>query len=360
MNIVHATEAYEKWLASFTPLIEHDIALKHQIMAKNPFELLRATFYRWSQVWPKVCGEAAEAPSVLAVGDLHVENFGSWRDSEGRLIWGVNDFDEACHLPYTNDLIRLAASAVLAIEADHLKLTVQDACDTILSGYHDSIHAGGKAFVLAEENPLLRTMATGSLPDPVIFWKKMQNLPLVKKAIPESARAAIEHVLPEINLPYDVRHRIAGLGNLGRPRYVALANWKGGMIAREAKALVPPGSEFLSSSPQDSEIYYQAAIDRAVRCKDPFVTLQGQWILRRLAPDCSRIELTSLANERDEAHLLTSMGWETANIHLGSDTVIQEVIKDLSSRKKSWLRKSAALMAESVRNDWTVWRNHLS
>jgi len=32
---------------------------------------------------------------VLAVGDLHVENFGTWRDAEGRLIWGVNDFDES-------------------------------------------------------------------------------------------------------------------------------------------------------------------------------------------------------------------------------------------------------------------------
>jgi len=36
---------------------------------------------------------------VLAVGDLHVENFGTWRDAEGRLIWGVNDFDEAWRLP---------------------------------------------------------------------------------------------------------------------------------------------------------------------------------------------------------------------------------------------------------------------
>jgi uncharacterized protein (DUF2252 family) len=24
-----------------------------------------------------------------------VENFGAWRDVEGRLIWGINDFDEA-------------------------------------------------------------------------------------------------------------------------------------------------------------------------------------------------------------------------------------------------------------------------
>ena len=53
---------------------------------------------------------------MLGVGDLHVENFGTWRDAEGRLIWGINDFDEACPMPYTIDLVRLAASADLAIK----------------------------------------------------------------------------------------------------------------------------------------------------------------------------------------------------------------------------------------------------
>ena len=57
---------------------------------------------------------------MLAVGDMHVENFGTWRDAEGRLVWGVNDFDEAAKMPYTIDLVRLAASAMLAGGAGHL------------------------------------------------------------------------------------------------------------------------------------------------------------------------------------------------------------------------------------------------
>ncbi len=41
--------------------------------------------------------EAFEAlkTQVLAVGDLHVNSFGTWRDAEGRLCWGLDDFDEA-------------------------------------------------------------------------------------------------------------------------------------------------------------------------------------------------------------------------------------------------------------------------
>ena len=119
MNIKKATEAYEAWLGKQLPLLPADLRLKHQRMAESPFPFLRATFYRWAQLWPQVCPELKTAPAVLGVGDLHVENFGTWRDREGRLTWGINDFDEACPLPYPNDLVRLAVSALLAVNENH-------------------------------------------------------------------------------------------------------------------------------------------------------------------------------------------------------------------------------------------------
>ena len=77
-------------------------------MAQDALSFLCATFYRWAQLFPALCAKLARAPKVLGIGDLHVENYGTWRDAEGRLVWGINDFDEACPLPYTNDLVRLA------------------------------------------------------------------------------------------------------------------------------------------------------------------------------------------------------------------------------------------------------------
>jgi uncharacterized protein (DUF2252 family) len=100
MNIVKATNQFESWLGQRTELIKKDIRLKHSNMFAAAFPFLRATYYRWAQIWPLVCPELAKGPQILAVGDLHVENFGTWRDSEGRLIWGVNDFDEAYPLSY--------------------------------------------------------------------------------------------------------------------------------------------------------------------------------------------------------------------------------------------------------------------
>lgn len=46
-------------------------------------------------------------------GDLHAENFGTYMDAQGRLIFNVNDFDEAYVGPFTWDLKRFAASLAL-------------------------------------------------------------------------------------------------------------------------------------------------------------------------------------------------------------------------------------------------------
>jgi uncharacterized protein (DUF2252 family) len=80
MNIFKATQEFEIWLAKRLPVVRQDLVLKHTLMAEAPFSFFRATFYRWLQQWPDLCGEAARAPAVLAVGDLHIENFGTWRD----------------------------------------------------------------------------------------------------------------------------------------------------------------------------------------------------------------------------------------------------------------------------------------
>src|SRR5881628_4219626 len=142
-EISDATRSFERWLAERMRLRRDDVEHKHQVMAVDAFSFLRATFYRWAELWQEELPELSDAPRVLAVGDLHVENFGTWRDVEGRLVWGINDLDEAHWLPYTIDLVRLAASAHLAIAVRHLKVEPEDACEAILEGYVKGIAEGG-------------------------------------------------------------------------------------------------------------------------------------------------------------------------------------------------------------------------
>jgi hypothetical protein len=356
MNVVKATRQFEQWLGQRTDLVKRDLRFKHTNMKEAVFPFLRATYYRWAQVWPQVCPDLAKAPAVLAVGDLHVENFGTWRDVEGRLIWGVNDFDEAHPMAYANDLVRLAVSAHLAADVGHLPVKQKDISDAILEGYSESLREEGNPFVLSETHSWLREIAESELRDPVRFWAKMDALPTLKGPVPISAIDAIEHLMPAPNVAYRIAHRVAGLGSLGHARYVAIANWKGGKIAREAKALVSSACYWARDHAGPPEILYQTIIGRAVRCVDPFVQLRGRWIVRRLSPHCSRIELAGLTLRSEQTRLLRAMGWETANIHLGSRTARKPILRHLQKQKGKWLHNATEKMLQAVREDWKAWK----
>ncbi len=88
---------------------------KYRKMAAEPF-----AFYRGSA--PLFYADVAEQDDrwadertgrVWIQGDLHAENFGTYMDGKGKLVFDVNDFDEAYLGHFTWDLQRLAASVAL-------------------------------------------------------------------------------------------------------------------------------------------------------------------------------------------------------------------------------------------------------
>src|SRR4051794_23271148 len=107
---------------AFAPLMEADPAafrVKYRKMAMDPFSFYRGTaclFYadvtsdeRWA-----LDGWVDERSSGIWIhGDLHAENFGTYLNSEGRLVFDVNDFDEAYIGHFTWDLQRFAASVAV-------------------------------------------------------------------------------------------------------------------------------------------------------------------------------------------------------------------------------------------------------
>jgi len=353
-TILAATSAFEKWLSGQLPIVKQDLLLKHQSMAGGVFPFFRATFYRWLQLWPEICPDLARAPRVLAVGDLHIENFGTWRDLEGRLIWGVNDLDEVFPSSYAIDLVRLTTSAYLAILEEHLDVTRREASEAIEEGFRDAIAAGGKPFILAEDHQWLRLIALSKLRDPVHFWDRLTHLPPFTAKLPQEVRDLLEESLPPKSR-YQLKRRIAGLGSLGHPRILAVSCDSGAFLAREAKAIRP--SAWVWAKREEKQILYGPRLAAtAKRVQDPFVRFHIRWLVRRLAPDCSRIELAALAAERDETRLLYSMGWETANMHFGSPDAIPLIKRDLARRKSRWLHKAAKSMSKATLEDWAAWR----
>jgi hypothetical protein len=355
-DIESITASYEEWMRSCTNVLQSDLRSKHEQMKETPFGFFRGSFYRWAQLWPSVCSDLCGAPRLLAVGDLHVNSFGTWRDAEGRLCWGVDDFDEAYPLAYTNDLVRLVASLKIIIDAEGLSIKLKDGCEAFLDGYSKSLREGGHPVVLAEQEQKIGKLGVASFKPPLHFWEKLNRLPAVRHILTKDLKRAIEKALPESGIEYRVVRRQAGLGSLGQERFVAIANWHGGCIAREAKLMVPSACSWLNDKIGKGQPWYQKAIRSAVRSPDPFQVIDGLWLIRRLSPDSNPIDIQTLPKHRDEEVLLAAMGSETANVHLGTKAQTKAILKDLKMRKRGWLQDAGVRMAKVLEKDWKRYR----
>jgi Uncharacterized protein conserved in bacteria (DUF2252) len=351
--VVAITTNYEHWLRKRVDVVEADIETKHKQMTGSLFAFLRATFYRWASLWPEVCPHLAKAPRVLGVGDLHVENFGTWRDTEGRLIWGVNDFDEVANMPYAVDLVRLVTSVILAKHENELAINAGGAATAVLEGYAEALEAGGNPFILEESHPGLRAMALGAERDPTHFWPKLTKLAPV--APPKRIQRLLQRSLPNAVEEVAFAHRTAGVGSLGRSRYVATALDNGGLVAREAKAWLPSAWGWARGRVKERALAVRL-LKRSVRQPDPYYAVEHGWVVRRLGPHCGRIELAQFPKRRDERLILRDMGRETANLHLATADQRKSVLRDLSKRGPDWLLEAAQAMAKATEQDWQMFR----
>jgi hypothetical protein len=355
-EFVAAAKNYESWLRQIITVVEPDLERKHEQMKASMFAFFRASYFRWAGLFPVICPDMIKAPSVLSVGDLHVSNFGTWRDRDGRLAWGVNDFDEAAPLPFTNDLVRLAASGLLIVTVNNLKISPEDTCEAILEGYRDMLDRNGRPFIISEKHGWLRSLARDAQPDPEAFWEKLANCETVKDDLPESAKSALEGHLPSTRTPYRVVRRVAGVGSLGRQRFVAIADWAGGRIAREVKALTPPATSWINREGTHRNTHYAEVLNTAVRARDLCADVFESWIVRRLAPDTTRIEVSHVGKVQTQRRLLKAMGREAANVHLGTLGSKELITNDLAKRPINWLLRAAEDMIEAIRRDWWEWR----
>src|SRR3569833_242698 len=225
MTFLRVTEEYETWLRQRMPIDSGELDEKHRRMHENGHAFLRGTFYRWAGLWQKHCAVLEKTPEVLGIGDIHVENFGTWRDGDGRLAWGVNDFDEACSLPYTADLVRLATSGLHAQDLHSRKsrhLTDDQIVDAVIEGYREGLDYP-EAFVLAERHSWLRNIITAGfdVKDDAgktrykRFVDQMNALtPAIR--IPNEMGEILRDAFPKPTPQYCVGRRVAGLGSLGR------------------------------------------------------------------------------------------------------------------------------------------------
>jgi hypothetical protein len=352
MKIVESTAAYEGWLRAQlgNEVVEKDIGTKHAKMALGPFPFLRATYWRWAETILEVCPELSGAPQVLAVGDIHLENYGTWRDDDGRLIWGVNDFDEAADMPYVLDLVRLATSA--AIGCPHFD-SLSNICANLLRGYADGL-ADPKPIILDHDYALLRKLVTVPNRERAHFWAKIAALKPTKAPPPERYAQALARAMPDKGLAIRHFRRTAGAGSLGRPRFVGVAQWRGAPIVREAKAALPSAWNRVKGRGPNTIRCYEIATG-TYRAPDPWYSAEDDVVVRRLSPNNRKLDAETHPLELVDKRMLRLMAQDIASIHLGLVDARKAIERDLRKRPADWLVSAVKRAATFVREEQRKW-----
>ena len=197
---------------------------------------------------------------------------------------------------------------------------------------------------------------------PEKFWKEVADYPKAKPP-PKIAKRLIA------SLPKDIESvrfcsRVAGGGSLGRPRYVAVAFWRGGHVLREAKALVPSAWTWAHDNRSDNKSgdrshasHFLEIANGRYRAPDPFLDVHNKFIFRRLAADSRKIELGPDAGAKLKAELFRAMGFDPASIHAAGSRGAAALRADLKKRPRGWLNTAAKAAVAAVKHDYEEWRN---
>jgi uncharacterized protein (DUF2252 family) len=224
------------------------LALKYRKMRDNPFVFLRGACHLFYEALPDA-KPLRNAPLAWSCGDLHFENFGSYKGDNRLVYFDINDYDEAALAPATWDLLRLLTS--LLCGADTLHATRAEAlavCDSVVTAYQAALAHGKPLWVERDTstglvNQLLTSLKERQRSDFLDKRTVRKNSHRILKTDGEKAlpatdeqkqrvtafmdRFAAVSPAPTFYRVLDVARRIAGTGSLGVDRFVILIEGKG-------------------------------------------------------------------------------------------------------------------------------------
>lgn len=345
------TADYEEWLGDRIPLDAAELERKHAEMAAHEYRFLRGTYYLWLDRLAEHVPEALAGSRVPVVGDLHVENFGTWRDADQVRRWGVNDFDELAIGPVLPDLIRLATSAVLA---PHIAVEDKEVCATVLDTW---ARATPRAAIDLDENGAghLRGLVPAFADADRFYARLGTGAPADLPADVVAAASAVA----EPGWRPTWHHHEAGTGSLGHRRVVGVGPAAdGAMHAREAKELGPGTSTWAAARvaridwPQAHDGLYEQV---RARIAGPGAAARvADWQVRDLAPDVVRIELTGL-DGRPATRLLRAMARATADVHGVDVAGFAAAVTEVERLGHAGFRDAVDTMAGLTRADFVAY-----
>lgn len=370
------------------------LQLKYKNIRNDPFTFLRGTCHLFYERLPQ-SGVMRSAPLAWICGDLHLENFGSYKGDNRLAYFDLNDFDEAALAPVSWELVRLLTSVLIAADAapdgaaDSKRL-----CRSFIDAY-------GAALTLGKPRWVERDTAQGMVGDLLDSLRGRQRADYLdartvrkgklrvlntdgKKALPASdkqrakvtafmKRFAAEQPNPDFYKVLDVARRIAGTGSLGVDRYTILVQGKGspdGNYLLDLKQTLPSSLAPYLKVPQPKwKNHAQRVVSLQRRCQavsmaflQPVMLGKAAYVLRGLQPSEDRVALKQPRHTLAEIQqVMTVMGNIVAWAQLRSSgrqgsAIADELIAFGQGRKwKKQLLDAAQDCAAQVRKDWQTY-----
>jgi uncharacterized protein (DUF2252 family) len=372
-------DAVQEFMAYNRPFAQRNHELmrfKIARMAESPFAFFRGTFHLFANdvlqrtmiPLPILANEGIE---MDLVGDIHSENYGTYKAKDGLIHYDINDFDETTRGRFDFDVCRFAVSMLLA--AQERKDTVENQTAAVLAGLATYLQALQESFKkgktidldISEKTPsnadaitqLIKRTANikrSRFIDDLVEDKKGERR--IKRSLlkyynlSDAERSQAARLVDDFRKRWqdppaqkgffdlhDVCGRVSGIGSMGRYRYVALISGK----SHEEKRNVL--LEFKESRPsaydigRDRETSAEALVNRAEKvcacqrlsqaANSPYLgfAIDGtmSFQVREISPHADRVEITNLASVGQFVDVMKVQAAILARVHARSSTRVE-------------------------------------
>ncbi len=372
------------------------LALKFAVLRHDAFTFLRGTCHLF---YEDLCAsDLPKSPLVWCCGDLHLENFGTYKSDNRLAYFDLNDFDEACLAPALWELVRFLTSVRVAgktLGMDRRMTTML--MRTFLEGYSAALR-GGKARWLerATSDGIIRALLTNLkkrtrtrfLQTRTTLRKGMRQLltdgqralPLEKSQIEQLRKFLADFGRSQPNPQFfqllDAARRVAGVGSLGLERYVLLVAGRGspdGNFLLDCKAQL--GSCVVAAHPLPqprwaSEAERVAVTQQEMQAVSPAMLHVVLWqersfLLNELMPSNDRLDITKWQRDADGlARSIHNMGeivaWDQIRSAARRGAALPAELIDFGRDQTWWTStiECAGRYATRIEQQWREFASH--
>jgi len=376
-------EIVEVLAGAFSDLIEVNpkaFRRKFRKMASEPFDFYRGSAPLFYHDVDRLDDPFADERTsrVWIQGDLHAENYGTYMDVEGVLVFDVNDFDEAYLGHFTWDLGRMAASlALLGFSKAFPDAEIRETIETYGRAYLDQVRAfagterdeefrltldnteGAVHQVLMQARAGTRVSLLDSLTYIVDGERRFKDsagerrLDFDEQVRVGNAFESYLETIPEEKRQESLSYRVkdamtlpgVGIGSAGLPVYSLLVEGRTQALENDVilsikRANTPAASRVVRDERVRDYFEHQghrtAVSQRALQARaDPWLgwcELDGHGqVVQELSPYASDLEWDGVTEPDEVLALLGGLGRATAKVHCVSDASSDQTLVDFET-----------------------------